>query len=257
MTDSAPPTQDPPASPASDTTPLQWTPWGIWATAGLGLVVFVAFFVLQIVAAIPFLLGVSPEDLVAASQALATNSEYVATAMLVSGFGCTALVLVLVAMRKGASIPQYLAFRAPPWKALLTWVVVAAVVVAILDVVTVLLGREVVNEWVRDVFVNAKAPLLLGFATVVAAPLFEEIFFRGFLFAGLTRSKLGIVGTILVTSALWAVIHFQYGAYEIGQIFALGIVLGLARHRSGTLVVPIVIHAAINLVANIQAAYLS
>ena len=160
-------------------------------------------------------------------------------------------------MRKGASIPQYLAFRAPPWKALLTWVVVAAVVVAILDVVTVLLGREVVNEWVRDVFVNAKAPLLLGFATVVAAPLFEEIFFRGFLFAGLTRSKLGIVGTILVTSALWAVIHFQYGAYEIGQIFALGIVLGLARHRSGTLVVPIVIHAAINLVANIQAAYLS
>lgn len=91
---------------------------------------------------------------------------------------------------------------------------------------------------------------------MVAAPLFEEAFFRGFLFSGLARSKLGPTGTIIVTAALWAVIHFQYGAYEVAQIFVLGLLLGVARHRTNSLIVPFVIHAAINLAANIQVAYL-
>jgi len=42
--------------------------------------------------------------------------------------------------------------------------------------------------------------------------LFEELFFRGFLFRGLSSSFMGPVGAVLVTSALWALIHTQYDA---------------------------------------------
>ena len=189
-------------------------------------------------------------------ESLQTDAGYLATALLVSNIGCTLVILLLVAMRKGATVAGYLALRWPGWRALLTWVVVAAVVVAVLDVITNVLGREIVAEWWLDVYATVKEPLFIGFATVVAAPLFEEAFFRGFLFSGLSRSKLGATGTVLVTAALWALIHVQYGAYEIAQIFVLGLLLGAARHRTNSLIVPFAIHAAINLTANIQVAYM-
>jgi len=232
---------------------LDWTPWGFWATAGLGLAVLLAFVVLQAIAAVPF---VAMAENPAAIEDLQRDAGYIATATVVSSVGCTLIILALVAIRKGATLGSYLALRWPGWRALLTWVVVAALIVAALDLITHLLGREVVAEWWTAIYATVKQPLFIGFATVVAAPLFEEAFFRGFLFSGLSRSRLGVTGTVLVTAGLWAVIHIQYGAYEIAQIFVLGLLLGVARHRTNSLTVPFVIHAAINLTANIQVAYM-
>lgn len=241
------------ADAGTETGSVDWTPWGSWATVGLGAAVLLASIVLQSLVAIPFL--AMAEDPTAIEK-LQTDAGYLATAMLVSNIPCTLLIVLLVVLRKGTTLGDYLALRWPGWRGLLTWVVVAAVVVAALDVITGLLGREVVPEWWMEVYATAKEPLFVGLATVIAAPLFEEALFRGFLFPGLSRSRLGVTGTILVTSALWAVIHIQYGAYEIAQIFVLGLLLGIARHRANSLIVPFVIHAAINLVANIQVAYL-
>ncbi|MCY4058931.1 MAG: CPBP family intramembrane metalloprotease [Gammaproteobacteria bacterium] len=248
MSNNEAPVREPAAGPEAG---ADWAPWGLWATAGLGLAVLLAFVVLQAIPAVPFM-AENPE----AIEDLQTDAGYVATATLVSSLGCTLIILALVAIRKGATPSGYLALRWPGWRPLLTWVFVAALVVAALDVITHLLGREVVAEWWMALYATVKEPLFIGFATVVAAPLFEEAFFRGFLFSGLSRSKLGAAGTIIVTAALWTVIHLQYGAYEVGQIFVLGLLLGVARHRTNSLVVPFTIHAAINLAANIQVAYL-
>ena len=234
-----------------------WTPWGFWATTAWGSGVLVAFFVLQSVAAIPFVAAAMSENPdIDVVQVLEANAAYLAVAILVAGIGCTSIILLLTGIRRGASIREYLALRWPGTRQLLAWLAIAAVIVVVLDLLTTLLGREVVPEWWLNVYASATSPLLLGFATVFAAPLFEEAFFRGFLFPGLSRSKLGATGTIVVTAALWAAIHTQYGAYEVAQIFILGLVLGLARHRADSLVVPLIIHAAINLGANIQVAFL-
>ena len=230
-----------------------WVPWGFWATAALGVAVLLSAVVLQALAAVPF---IAVAENPAAIDELQTDAGYLATAMLVSSTGCTLIILLFVVLRKGATVGGYLALRWPGWRALLTWVVVAAVVVALLDIATNLLGREVVAEWWMDVYATVKEPLFIGFATVLAAPLFEEAFFRGFLFSGFSRSRLGATGTIIVTAALWALIHVQYGAYEIAQIFVLGLLLGVARHRTNSLIVPFVVHAAVNLTANIQVAYM-
>ncbi|HDN26885.1 MAG TPA: CPBP family intramembrane metalloprotease [Thioploca sp.] len=92
----------------------------------------------------------------------------------------------------------------------------------------------------------------MWFAIVVAAPLFEEIFFRGFLFAGFQSSRLGNTGAILLTSLAWTVIHLQYEIYELSIVFVLGIILGIARLMSQSLYVPIAIHAFANLLATIE-----
>jgi len=93
-------------------------------------------------------------------------------------------------------------------------------------------------------------------AFVLAAPLFEEIFFRGFLFKGLESSFMGPIGAVFATAGLWAVIHIQYDAYEIATILCLGLLLGAARVFTGSLLVPLGLHAFANLVATTEAAVL-
>ncbi len=249
-----------PAAPAeaTHTGRPEVEPWGFWATAGLGAGVFVAFLLVQSLVAIPFALmveepGMSVQEL---GLALSINAEYMAAALLATGVLGTLLILVSAWLRKGLAVRDYLALSSPGAKPLLIWAVLMVVVVVALEGLTLLLDRDV-SEWMTDLYASAEFPLLLVFAVVVGAPLFEEVFFRGFLFAGWSRSKLGVGGTILLTSALWAAMHLQYGAYEIAQIFVLGVVLGFARHRSGSLAVPFAMHALNNLLASLQVVYLN
>jgi membrane protease YdiL (CAAX protease family) len=86
-------------------------------------------------------------------------------------------------------------------------------------------------------------------ATVVFAPLFEEVFFRGFLFEGFRYSKLGPAGAIFVTSIVWAGFHMQYGLFQIASIFVLGIILGVVRYRTNSLWPPLAMHVFNNLLA--------
>ena len=82
-------------------------------------------------------------------------------------------------------------------------------------------------------------------------PFFEEFLFRGFLIEGLSRSKVGVIGAVILTSASWAIIHMQYGWFEIISIFFIGIVLCIAKIKSKSLYVPIAMHMLMNLVASI------
>ena len=50
-----------------------------------------------------------------------------------------------------------------------------------------------------------------------------------------------------------ASIHLQYDVYQIGTIFFIGILLGVARIRSGSLYVPLAMHTLINLLATVEA----
>ena len=90
---------------------------------------------------------------------------------------------------------------------------------------------------------------LLWLSTVVVAPVTEELFFRGFLHRGWAPSWLGVSGTIVVTAALWAVLHQQYNILGLLFIFVAGLILGWMRQRSGSTLLPMVLHTANNLLA--------
>ena len=97
---------------------------------------------------------------------------------------------------------------------------------------------------------------MIWVAVIIAAPLFEETFFRGFLFKGFESSFMGPIGAVLVTAGLWAVIHLQYDAYGMASIFLFGLLLGAARVFTASLLVPLGLHAAASLVATIEVAIL-
>lgn len=102
-------------------------------------------------------------------------------------------------------------------------------------------------------FDELASPWWLLLAGIVIAPLVEEIFFRGFVFAGLSQ-RYGWLKAALISSALFAAIHFQLLA--LPPIFILGCIFALLYERSGSIWPAIVMHISTNALG-LGAAYLA
>lgn len=86
--------------------------------------------------------------------------------------------------------------------------------------------------------------LIVFFLTAaVAAPLFEEVLFRGFLLPSLTR-YLPVWGAIGLSSFIFAAAHLSLS--EVLPLTVLGMMLGLVYTRSRNLLSPMVLHSAWN-----------
>jgi len=99
---------------------------------------------------------------------------------------------------------------------------------------------------------STQYPILLFLGVAIGAPLIEEFIFRGILWRGWRASWMGLLGTLLLTSFFWAVLHVQYPPIIIAYIFCLGIVLGLAREITGNVWIPIWMHALNNGLATLS-----
>ena len=125
------------------------------------------------------------------------------------------------------------------------------------DGLTLLLGRELVPRVMQDVYASADVPILLWSTLIISAPVFEELLFRGFLLQGLSETRLKFGGAAVVSSLIWAAIHFQYDLYGIASIFAGGLLLSAARFFTGSVFVCILMHATMNLIATLEVVWLS
>lgn len=86
--------------------------------------------------------------------------------------------------------------------------------------------------------------LVIFFVTAaIAAPIFEEILFRGFLLPSLTR-YLPVWGAIVTSSLLFAIAHLSLS--EVLPLTTLGIILGVVYTRSRNLLAPIFLHSLWN-----------
>ncbi len=86
--------------------------------------------------------------------------------------------------------------------------------------------------------------LIFFFVTAaIAAPIFEEIFFRGFLMASLTRFMPGW-GAVLLSAFIFAAAHLSLS--EILPLMTLGSVLGFVYGRSRNLLASMLLHGLWN-----------
>lgn len=83
-------------------------------------------------------------------------------------------------------------------------------------------------------------------ALAVWTPFTEEVFFRGFVFAGLSR-RLGSTGAIIVSALIFSLFHVAYGV--LIPIFITGVLLAWLYRRTGSLWPSIVAHAGQNAIA--------
>lgn len=234
--------------------------WGAWATLGLGLAVGLLFIVAQTLVIIGFLVfkiaSGTLSDPMQYVQSLSGNGLVVALATIVSGVAGVALIALFIRIHGNRNIFDYLGLRRISWRTAITAVIVfvlAFVAIAGLEALyNALAGSSAESansSFVTDTYLTAGWLPLLWLAVVGFAPVFEECFFRGFLFVGLVRSRIGAVGAILLTSLVWASLHIQYNIVGMATIVLLGIVLGVVRLKTRSLWSTIIIHSLWNLAA--------
>lgn len=90
------------------------------------------------------------------------------------------------------------------------------------------------------------AVALLWFGAAVVAPFAEEVFFRGILQSAVRNMTRSPRAAILVASVVFAAVHLSQ-PHAIPALLFLGVSLGTAYERTGSLLVPVIVHAAFNL----------
>jgi membrane protease YdiL (CAAX protease family) len=87
------------------------------------------------------------------------------------------------------------------------------------------------------------------FVLVIAAPIVEEMQFRGLLYRGL-EAKIGALATIAITSVVFGLLHYLgFGWPRAVATGCLGFLLGVIRWRTGNTTAAVVVHATINFAA--------
>ena len=249
---------EPSLQPRAVSFPCQ--PWGFWSTTGFGLTAIVAWFALQLLTALVVLsfLGVGRDATDFEVQTLASHAVTIAVATIVS-MPAPIAVIAIAARFAGCPVVDYLALYWPKRADLIVGILFIVVLLPLGDLSSWLTGRDLVPPTVVDAYKTARSSgtlVLLVIALVVAAPLMEELPFRGFLFPGYAASRLRPWGAIVLTSAGWAVMHVQYEAFYIVQIFLLGCAFGWLRWRSGSTLLTVILHAIVNATALAQVAFL-
>jgi membrane protease YdiL (CAAX protease family) len=238
---------------------VQGAPWGPWATAGFSLIisaVYIGIGVLAVLGMLAYETLRNPQlDVFEHADVLADSGLLLSIGSIATFVICSGLILLFTAIRKHITITEYLLLIRVPLSVAARWIAVALIIAFGCDGVNLLIGRPIVPEFMINAYRTAAIMPLFWFAIVVAAPLLEELFFRGFLFSGLERSKIGIAGTIAITSVIWAAIHIQYELLEMFWILIMGIFMGTARVRTRSIYAPIAMHMTLNLWATVQTAY--
>ena len=226
-------------------------PWGFWATVGFGLLVILAYFIGQVLVENIFDVNDSishPGESISQLTNILSTSNALATTIFVSTVIGMGLTILFIRMHTGIPLKEYLALRSIK---LTTFISVLGITVVLLFLSGLLLtglGQTKFTEDLTQAYKNSSVPVLL--AAVIFAPIFEEIFFRGFLFAGFRTSKIGVMGTVLLTAALWALLHAtQYNSWELLVIFGLGVAFGVVRWKTNSLYASLAMHSLWNLIS--------
>ncbi|MCC6682402.1 MAG: CPBP family intramembrane metalloprotease [Phycisphaeraceae bacterium] len=242
------------AAPRHVPEPAPERAWGPWATVGwtvlamlVGSVVCLALglaagIVIGIISVATSRMDLDAEQAVKAHEGLIQLLAYLPM------MGVTLAFLVIpVRMRKfGYGCYMGLTRTRAGW-----YVLGLAAIVGFLSLEegAMVLADRSAPQWMSQVWATCDSVLLLWAVVVIAAPLSEEMLFRGFLFRGLAQSRLGIWPAIVISSLLWTGVHVQYGLPELTSIFLSGLMLGWIRHVSGSIGPAIVMHVAMNLFA--------
>jgi hypothetical protein len=241
-------------------------PWGFWTTVGLTLLLVTILSIAEIIGSVAYVfqqiaIPANSEDVAAITKLfeaqlsrLINDGNFLSFIISVRSVMGVGILLFFCRLRNNISIRDYLGLHPFGWRQGLFWLIVLGLFVFLAEFLYQYTGRDAIPDFMQLAYDSADNKLFLWITIILLAPVFEELLFRGFLYAGFAPTSLGVSGSILLTAFLWAVVHLQYAWQEMLMVFCLGILLGLARWRSRSILLPIVLHAANNLLASIQVA---
>lgn len=238
-------------------------PWSAKATLGLTFLLFVLYVIISIVALgvgagiEAASSGINAENAQAMgaelSQKLALDGDFNAINYLFTALCLSPVIFYFAKRKKVTTAAAYLGFdKLPNKKTFINFNLAILVYFIFSYFASSALGIETPQSMI-DIYNTTDYMFLLLIAVVLAAPFFEEIVFRGFLYKGLAASPLGVFATIIITSILFTLIHSgQYDLTILAIMFPLAVILGLARYRSGGIYLPIYLHFINNLYSSVE-----
>ncbi len=165
-------------------------------------------------------------------------------------------VLTLARLRGGAQWRQLIGWL--PWSPLktrrATWVI-AGVTLLYSFVANALVATfyPPSKDWFTVPKDSLLSAVLLFVLAAVMAPFAEELLFRGWIYTSL-RSSFGMWVALLVSSAIFASLHYEDTHLYALVVFPIGLALGALRERTGSLKASISFHAFFNATAFVLAA---
>ena len=229
--------------------------WGFWGTFLWGLVIAVLLFIGQVLPIYLYTLtgseAVTLESFLQLLGSIETDAFLLSLSVIGSAIIVVPLVFGIAKLKRGSVLKEYFDLKRFSWKTFWSWIAVLILLLLFEGYAIEALGAEEIPNFMMNIeFPSVSSMWLLLFAVTFMAPLIEEVVFRGFLLKGFSNSFMGVYGAIIVTSALWALIHLQYEFAYVAVIFVVGLVFGYARIRTNSLLVPMMMHFFMNLVAS-------
>jgi uncharacterized protein len=223
--------------------------WGIWATLAFAILAFVlgqamGFAVLSMVKSID-------------PGRVDTDGAAVAIYTLISN-PVEIVTLVLAIQLLGTDAREYLGLDVPQPRDVAIAVAALAATIAVADAVTFALGKDMVPPFQVELHRTAREEGSLPWlwlAIIVAAPVGEELLFRGFMFRGFIHEPRDAVPGILVISLIWSMLHVQYDWFGAAQVFVIGLLFGFVRWRTGSTTLVILMHVLLNLESVVETVF--
>lgn len=230
-----------------------------WAGLFSGLIWLGAFFILllvcQALALFVFMQPADPATEIAGPDAAAEiqfDGDALALAFALTLPATVAMLAFVVAKRRQRRFAEFLGFRPVSSRLIVFWLLTAGVLMIASYVFGALLERPSPPEWFVASYLTADYALLFVLSIALFGPISEELVVRGYVLRVWAESGLGPLAAVLLSSLLWAAIHAQYDLYDLSWIFVLGVLLGLARLTTGSILPPLLIHVCWNSVALIE-----
>ena len=179
------------------------------------------------------------------------GNDLTATGTVLAQLG-TALGFLLVPMAiaawRGASTPGEIFGRLGVRgfdRSAFKWMAAAAGAYLLFAFLYVALVTEPEQEDIAEAFGPVPVQILL---IVIAAPISEEVCFRGMVYGGL-REKLPRAAAALIAAVLFGALHALTGVSAVPPLIAFGFVLCLLYEKTGSIVPGILLHMLNNSVA--------
>lgn len=250
-----------PERPSPDLLPTEpGRPPGLEFSMGVALfgIAMLVFFIAQsaalmtgIIARSPELAGQSPSFALLTDpaflerlRALQFNGDLVGLETAWSGGIGAAFILLACWLWKRRSVAGFLGLRWPGQRHLLMWPALFAALALGIEGLS-RLSPAFDTDFMQQVVGSTTNWPLLAIGVAVLGPLFEELLLRGLLFGAL-RHLYDEHVSVAITAGVFALMHLQYSLPIMLLILPMGIVLGYARSRSGSILVPVVLHMANN-----------
>jgi membrane protease YdiL (CAAX protease family) len=155
---------------------------------------------------------------------------------------------------------EYLGRKTVDLKTLGIWLGLHSVLLVCIYATSYFMGKPLAPEFVIQVIQTINSTPLLIFGIAIAPPIYEELVFRGLLFYILSQfftcagawiglGRFGAWIVIFIISLVFACIHTQYEFHVKSFLFFEFMLIGMARWKTGSILLPMILHSLTSLVA--------